>query len=225
VKHSWILVIAASLSLATAAAGQDSPDLLASDRETSAQLNRILASVRSKGLPTEPVMAKARQGVMLHSAPNRIVAAAEGVARRLEEARDALAPSPSAVDLAAGQDALSIPGVTKDMLRAIRAARPNRPVAVPIGVMAQLVATGVKPAHASEILARLIRAQATDPQLVALGTDVNGDVLRGGEAATSLELRLTHLTPALAHIAGGAAQDGRTTSAIGGASTPPPSRP
>src|SRR5207248_6940650 len=111
----------------TALCAQNSPDSLAADRETATQLARILESAKRRGLPIDPIVAKARQGAMLHAAPPRIVAAAEAVSRRLDAARDALAPRPTDADIAAGQDALSIAGVTVEMLRTIRAARPNQP--------------------------------------------------------------------------------------------------
>src|SRR5207244_533012 len=130
----------------------------------------------------------------------RIVAAAEAVSRRLSAARDALAPNPTDADIAAGQDALSINGVTVDMLQTIRAARPNRPVAVPVGVMAQLVASGVKPADAAEIVRRLILGKASDRQLVAFGNDVNRDVASGDAPLKSLQVRLQPLGPVLAPV-------------------------
>jgi hypothetical protein len=107
---------------------------------------------------------------------------------------------------------LSIAGVTGDMLAMIRAARPNRPVAVPIGVMAQLVASGVKPAEASATVARLSQ-RATDAQLVALGSDVNSDVSRGTRATSSLEVRIMKLTPMLARGGAPAAAPGITSAA------------
>ncbi len=195
-----VFVGLALIGAARVAYAQQPADELSVDREAAAQLDRILSSARARGLPTEPIVAKARQGALLRTPSPRIVAAAQAVSRRLEEARDALAPSPSANDIAAGQDALAIPGVTKEMLRAIRMQRPNRPVAVAVGVMAQLVASGVKPDHASDILAGLVRQQATDGQLVSFGNDVNRDVSEGIAPISSLNVRLKGLTPLLSHI-------------------------
>src|ERR1700759_613503 len=74
---------------------QDSMAFLAGDRETAAKVTRIVEGARTQGLPTEPIVAKAQEGVLFHAAPARIVAAAQAVAKRLETARSALAPNPT----------------------------------------------------------------------------------------------------------------------------------
>lgn len=183
------------------------------------ELSQIVESVRAKGLPTDPIVAKVRRGVIMHAPPARIVAAAQAVAARLEQARDALAPHPTASDIAAGEDALSINGVTTQALATIRAASPSRPVAVPVGVFAQLVASGVTAARATDIVTTLVKRGATSVQLVSLGNDVNGDVARGARAENSLEVRLKRLTPLLAPPAPSAA------STLTHAGTTPPAKP
>lgn len=180
---------------------QSTTDLLASDREASAQLSKIVESVRTSGLPVEPVVAQARRGALIHAPSARIISAAQAVANRLVVAREALGPRSADADLAAGENALAVKGVTKDMLESIRAAQPAKTVAVPLGVMAQLVASGVAPEQAAEIVSRLIRAGATNVQLVSLGNDVNQDVTAGGGAMASLQVRLETLRPLLARAA------------------------
>jgi hypothetical protein len=170
---------------------------LSGDHETAARVMRIVESARNQGLPIDPIIAKAQQGVLFRSPPDRIVAAALAVARRLETARTALAPSPTPGDIAAGENALSIQGVSTDALRAVRAVSPTRPVAVPIGVLAQLVASGVSSPQATTIVTDLMRRGATNVQLVALGSDVNSDVAAGARADAALGVRLNGLTPFL----------------------------
>ena len=181
---------------------QDSMAFLAGDRETAAQVTRIVESARNQGLPTEPILAKAQEGVLFHSPSARIVAAAQSVAKRLEVARNALAPSPTPADIAAGENALSIQGVSIEQLRVVRAISPNRPVAVPIGVLAQLVASGVPVSQATSIVTDLMRRGVTNVQLVALGADVNSDVAAGTRADAALGVRVAGLTPFLAPNAG-----------------------
>lgn len=190
-----VLLVAARVAFA-----QQASEELSIDRETSAQLERIVLAARAKGLPTDPIVAKARQGALRHAPSKRIVTAAQAVSRRLEDARDALEPQPSDLDVTAGQDALSVPGVTKEMLTAIRAQRPHAPVVVAIGVMAQLVASGVKPEYASQIVANLMHANASDNQLVSFGNGVNRDLSEGVPAISSLNVRLQGLVPILGHI-------------------------
>lgn len=110
------------------------------------------------------------------------------------------------------------------MLRTIRRERPTRPVVVPLGLLAQLVAGGVTPRYATDLIASLVRGNASDAQLVSLGEGVNSDVRDGAKAAQSLEVRLKNLKPVLAYTpqqAAAAALDGFTT----GSATDPRSKP
>jgi len=185
---------------ARVASAQDSLPLANIDREIASRLMGIVDSARARGLPTTPIVAKISQGVLLHAATDRIVAAAQNVATRLDDARSALAPKPTAADITAGGDALSVTGVTKAALQAVRSTSPNRPVAVPIAVLAQLVASGVPAPRATEIVTQLLKRGASNRQLVALGNDVNSDVGRGAGANSSLDVRLRGLTAVLAPI-------------------------
>lgn len=216
------LVLIALATAARVASAQESLEFVA-DRDVALQLSRIVESVRSRGLPVEPVVAKARRGAQIRAPGARIVSAAQAVARRLDVAREALGPSSPPIDIAAGEDALSTPGVTKEMLQIIHAAQPSRSVAVPVGVMAQLVASGVKPDQAATIVARLTRGGASTVQLVALGNDVNQDVLSGASAMASLQTRLETLRPLLAYIPAPVPASGLTTTGAGVAD--PRSRP
>jgi hypothetical protein len=197
-RVSWILCLL--MVGARVASAQDSLALASIDRETAARLKGIVDSARARGLPTMPIVAKISQGVLLHAATDRIVVAAQNVATRLEDARSALAPKPTEADITAGGDALSVAGVTKAALQAVRSTSPNRPVAVPIAVLAQLVASGVPAPRATEIVTQLLKRGASNTQLVALGNDVNSDVGHGARANSSLDVRLRGLTAVLAPI-------------------------
>jgi hypothetical protein len=113
------------------------------------------------------------------------------------------------------------------MLRRIRIAQPTTSVAVPIGVMAQLVASGVAPRDAAEIVGRLVQAKATSAQLVSLGNDVSQDVIAGAGPASALQIRLETLKPLLAYGAPGsaAAISDFTTAAPTGAGPKSPPNP
>jgi len=180
------------------AVAQDPTPFANVDRETALRLTRIVDSARAHGLPTEPIVAKISQGALFHSSPERIVSAAQSVATRLEEARSALAPKPTPADVVAGGDALGVAGVTKTALQAVRATSPNRPVVVPLAVLAQLVASKIPVSRATEIVTGLIKRGATNEQLVALGNDVTADIVRGARAIASLDVRLQGLNAVLA---------------------------
>jgi hypothetical protein len=213
------------LGASTVARAQNSFDFVDADRETIAQLTRIVESVKAANLPTEPVVAKARLAVQARVSSARMLAAVQAVAVRLEESRDALGPSSVSADIMAGADALSTKGVTRDMLQRIRGAQPSRSIAVPIGVMAQLVASGVTPKDAAEIVSGLVRGKATNAQLVSLGNDVSQDVLAGAGPRSALQIRLEPLKPLLAYAAAPAAASATDlqTTAIGATGTGPKS--
>jgi hypothetical protein len=197
-RSFWLVsVLVANASLGAA---QDSLPVASLDRDVGTHLVRIVDSARVRGLPTEPIVAKISQGVLFHSPPERIVVAAQSVVARLEEARVALAPKPTPSDIAAGENALGVDGVTRSALQAVRATSPNRSVAVPLGLLAQLVASKVPVSRATKIVTDLIRRGATDPQLLALGNNVNADVVHGARAMASLDVRLQGLNAVLAPL-------------------------
>ena len=189
--------VALVASLARVASAQDTL-LLPGDRDASAELARIVSAARDAGLPVDPILGKVSYGVVVvHAPPQRIVAAVRALAARLEIARDALAPRPTPGDIATGADALEF-GATKAELRAVRTASGDQPVSTPLGVLAQLVASGVNAKRAAQIVTDLIKRHASTAQLVALGADVNADVASGAQATAALDTRLRGLTAVLA---------------------------
>jgi hypothetical protein len=203
------------------ASAQDTTAIIAGDRAASAELSKIIEGARTKGLPVEPILSKIAYAVNIAHAPGpRIVAAARATAARLEEARDALAPNPTSNDIDAGGKALSA-NVSKKSLQDVRKASGNRPVAVPLGVLTQLVTNKVDEAKATKYVTDLIRRGATTEQLVALGNDVNSDVVLGTKANNSMDLRATHLTAVLG-VPGGTAAAAVDQGFQAGTSSPTP---
>jgi hypothetical protein len=130
------------------------------------------------GLPVGPLIDKALEGQTKGAPPDRIAVAVRGLAARVGEARDALGANATPMDLAAGASALRA-GVSPAVLTALRGARPQQPLAVPLGVIAELVARGVSPDTASSAVLALARKGATDANLVTLRQDVDQDLAAG----------------------------------------------
>ena len=99
-----------------------------------------------------------------------------------------LAPSPSEADIAAGAGALGV-GVPGETLRTIRSIQRDGPVAVPLGVLTELVARSVPVERAARLVVQLIREGATPTQLIALNEDVQRDIAAGIEPGSALDLR------------------------------------
>ena len=185
------------------------------DVETRAVVLRTIDSARTRGLPMEPLVDKALEGATKKAAGPRIQAAVASLLGRLEAARDALAPNPTPRDIAAGADALAF-GATREALKAMRAIRPNESVAVPLGVLTQLVASGVPVGRATRVVADLLRRGARDEQRIALNDDVRSYVAAGASPEVALDVRTRGLNavlppPGAAAVAGDALPTGLST--------------
>ena len=182
-------------------------------------LAEALADADRRGLPLEPLVAKALEGVEKYAPPARIEAAVRGMAGRLASARDALAPAVTEREVTAEADALAT-GVPVDVLKRLRALSPRRSTAVALGVLAQLVSRGVPVTQAATTVQRLVQRRAADHQLLAFEREVQRDLSTGIAALTALKLRTDPLIATLPVPPGTAtAADGLVTPA--GAPTPP----
>jgi hypothetical protein len=166
------------------------------DADTYRAVTQVIDDARSRALPTDPLVDRALEGAMKRAPGPRIRAAVSSLAQRLEVAKKELAPSPTDSDVAAGAGALSV-GVPREALREIRAIRPDRPVAVPLGVLTELVSRRVPVDRATTLVVELIRRGATPPQLVALGENVQRDIAAGIEPSAALDIRRRGFAPVL----------------------------
>jgi hypothetical protein len=178
------------------------------DGETQTVVLRTIDSARTRGLPMEPLVDKALEGATKRATGPRIQAAVSSLLGRLEAARDALAPNPTPRDITAGADALAY-GATREALKTMRAMRPNESVAVPLGVLTQLVASGVPVGRATRVVADLLRRGARDEQLIPLNDDVRSYVAAGASPEVALDVRTRGLNavlppPGAAGVAGDA---------------------
>jgi len=193
------------------------------DGTTEAVVLRALDSARTRGLPMDPILDKALEGATKKAPGARIQAAVTSLLGRLELAREALAPNPTPRDIAAGADALAY-GATREALQTMRAIRPNDSVAVPLGVLTQLVASGIPIARATRVVADLLRRGARDEQLIALNEDVRSYVAAGATPEVALDVRMRGLNAVLPAGSGVMGGDGGlsspTTSALGGSKKP-----
>jgi hypothetical protein len=192
------------------------------DGETQALVLRTVDSARTRGLPVEPIVDKALEGATKRAAGPRIQSAVSTLLHRLEQARDALAPNPGPRDIVAGADALAY-GATREALVTMRAIRPNESIAVPLGVLTQLVASGVPVSRATRVVAELLRRGARDEQLIALNEDVRSYVAAGASPEVALDVRtrgLNAVLPPLGSAAGATGDALNPTAASAGGKKP-----
>ena len=158
------------------------------DTATLAAVAREIARARERGLPVEPLVAKVHEGTLKRAPGVLIRGAVERLAQRLSLARTALGPTSSVDELIAGADALAA-GADAASLRTLRATT-TRPIAAPIGTLAQLLLSGVDQRTAVEMIVALLRRNATPAQVIALGRMVESDVASGLRPEESAAFRL-----------------------------------
>ena len=185
----FVLGCIAVTVLASSAAAQD-PRLEARlDPATRREVAAVIEQARGRGLPVEPLVDKALEGVAKRAPGPRIVSAVARLSERLEEARQALGPNATPAEVRAGAEALAA-GVPDSALRELRAAAPGVSLAVPLGVLTQLVSRGVAVDRAAATVLDLVRRGARPAQLIALGDAVQEDIAQGMAPATALDVRL-----------------------------------
>jgi hypothetical protein len=158
------------------------------DARTRAQLVPILDSARRAGLPLEPLVDKALEGATKGASRPRIVGAVRTLSRTLAVARDALGRGATEAEIVAAADALEA-GVPPRQLGVLRIYRGTRSVAVPLAVMADLVARGVPADTAARSVLNLAQAGAADALFVTLRVDVERDIGSGIAPATAVVVR------------------------------------
>lgn len=177
-----------ALALAPRAQAQDARLEARVDGRTRAQLAPILDSARRAALPLEPLIDKALEGASKGASRPRIVDAVRTLARTLGSARDAIGRGATEPEIVAAADALEA-GVRPRVLGVLRVYRTNRPLTVPLAVLADLVARGVPPDTAAEAVLSLARAGAIDAQFVGLRIDVERDIGSGIAPVTAVVMR------------------------------------
>jgi hypothetical protein len=151
-------------------------------------LRTIIADAAARGLPTAPLVTKVREGLAKKATPDRIRTATSALADRLALAASALAPTRSNDELAAAADALQA-GIPVSTLRDMRKLWPGKPLTVPLGVLAEMVQSGVSRTVATRRVRELLVKGASAGQFANLGTVVRNDIASGLAPDAAMELR------------------------------------
>ena len=191
----YAMSLAGAIALAAqVAAAQTRPVGL--DSATAAAIAPIVQRAQASNLPVDLLYDKAREGQVQRVPTARIESAVRAVAERLQTANEALAPNATEQELRAATVALR-EGVPAETLRHMRQEGKNTSLAVPIGVLTQLIVRGVPIEKASVQIVDLVRRGAQSEHFIALETRVREDVLAGKRPDESLDLRLKGIIPNL----------------------------
>ena len=185
---------ALALLLSGSALGAQGPAGL--DSATLTAIAPVIERARAQRLPVDLLYARARQGQVGRLPAARIELAVRKLAERLETANDALAPNATVEELRGAADAL-LNGVPRETLREMRRAARDASLAVPLGVLTQLVARGVPVEQASVRVVDMLQRGASSTHFIALDARVREDVLAGKRPDESLDLRLKGIFPNL----------------------------
>ena len=190
-----VLTLALLLGAAHAGAQSAPPDFPASLGEsTRITLARIADSARMDGIPTEPIVAKAAEGVLKGADDTRIVAAVRALVRQLGRAR-AVLPSSSTGTLTAAASALRA-GVTTEAIRDLAIASAggsDADLGVALVTLVDLTTSGVSAGEAGRSVHRLLQGRAPEGAFAALRTAVAADVRAGTSPEAALSARMAPL--------------------------------
>ena len=224
-----LLLVSHSVDAQVVAPEAIQPRLVAPQVDTTIDplIEREIARASGRGLPTEPLRAKVREGRLKRAPDARIRVAVLALVSRLDTARAALGPLASSGELIAGADALSA-GADPAAVRAVVAASTARGASIPLGALAQLVASGVPSPRAVSMILDLIRRRATATQVIAFGNAVERDAAGGLPASEAAQFRWREFgsSSASGTSAGAdAAPAAPIATNSSGATTRPPGRP
>jgi hypothetical protein len=175
------------------------------------QIDAVLTTAKADGLPTEPLVDRALEGVAKRAPAELILQAVTRLRDELHISRRALGTNASGAELVAAASALRA-GATVTHLARLRALRPNSPLTIPAGVLADLVAAGVPPDTGIAAVLRLA-SNAEDADYIAFRRNVERDIALGASPASSVGARLR----AVGSVADESMSvgDGRSTSTTG----------
>jgi hypothetical protein len=153
-----------------------------------APVRAIIDSARTRGLPVEPLIQMALEGASRGADPQRIVRAVSSLADRMDAARSALGAQSSETELVAAAGAIML-GVPDATLRNLRQTQPDRSVALPLVVLADIVQRGVPVDTASSVIMSLSRARMPESEFHSLRQAVMQDISSGANPAAAAATR------------------------------------
>ena len=198
----WVMVFALVPALSRAQGGaagqaggtQTSPRLPAN---VEVVVNRLADSSRARGLPTDPLFAKAAEGVLKGADSTHIVDAVRRLLAELDAARSSLGACAGSGELVAAASALHA-GVTPSQLARVavggcgerrgNAAKPDR-LTMPLVVLADLVARRVSADVAVSSLETLLSRSAPDAEFASLRTAIERDIANGASPDAAMRTR------------------------------------
>ena len=177
------------LAPAFAAAQQSLPESLS--RDTRDSLHAIIRRSEAARVPTEPLFAKAAEGVLKRATDARILAAVRSLAHALADARAQLPDGAAPGTIVAAASAIQA-GVDRGVIaRYATVSKGNdADLAVAYVTLADLIASSVPIGAATESVERLLRTGVADTELAAFRAAIARDIQNGSRPEDALRARL-----------------------------------
>ena len=172
-----------------------------------AQVDLILDGARLSGLPVEPLVDRALEGVAKGALPALIVTAVARLRDELNVARTAFGAAASAGEITAGASALRAGAKAKDLAE-LRRLRSGQQLTVAVAVLADLVTAGV-PADTATSAVLALAGEAADADYLTFRRSVQQDIAFGASPAAALGVRLRSLVATADNAPGGLLGSGR----------------
>jgi hypothetical protein len=184
-----VLAIALAASVRAQTGTASSPRLPAA---VEAAVNRIADSARARGLPTDPLFAKAAEGALKGADAERILDSVRGLVRNMDVARDALGSCASSAELVAAASALYVgvkPSQLAHMVQTAGNCGTSGRLVMPLVVLADLVSRHVSADVAVSSLETLVARGAPDGQFETLRAAVERDIASGQRPDAAAQTR------------------------------------
>ncbi|MGH7712965.1 MAG: hypothetical protein ACREOG_16865 [Gemmatimonadaceae bacterium] len=184
VRHlAWVSALAIA---ATAGAQETANERLAGrlDSSTRDQVVALVDSLKSEGLPTEPIVDRALEGAAKRADGSRIVSVVRSFAMHLRVARTVLGPATTQREIIAGANALKA-GIKSEELTRVRASREGGRYAVAFDVLTGLKNRNVPNDTAVRVIGTLVKLAANDQQYVTLLDQIERAIAAGTPPAVA----------------------------------------
>lgn len=198
-------VAAVSLLCVSALSAQES-DPFAKLENNRYAFDLILDSAAAAGIPTGPLMSKAREGIAKKIDSRKIVEVVRKLFGELRTAHSALG-GVTEQELSAAAALVDL-GAKPAQLEAFRARQKGRSDITAFTVWADFLQRGIPNEEASSAISKLWRDGADDDTFQSLWTNVKGDISQGLNPGTALQNRIRE-TPGRASPAPGKPPEGQ----------------
>jgi hypothetical protein len=196
--------------VATATSGAQEARLASiRDDVTRDRVRLFIEAAQRRGTPTEPLLARALEGVAFKADAKRIEKEMQALESRLIRAQKLIGRGSTADEVAAAADALAN-DVPERSIADLRKVAPNRSITVGLGVLTELILKKVDAKEATKMVRELMARGATGVQLTDLNAAVQQDVALGVAPIQALQVRGRGVMSLLPPAAGTALAQPRT---------------